>query len=169
MEFRSILHEKAESGKAFSFDELTAHTAFDIVGRATFGHSLNAKSEGCAALVHWEAMVRAFAPTRQSWNFVKNFFTMRLVNAEARQLDAILVDLIRKRFDIVVREEKDLSDRKTLCIMDLILRDHMEESRQSGKPRLDPEFLRMAVTQVKTLLIAGTGTTSDGICYSMML
>jgi hypothetical protein len=53
--------------------------------------------------------------------------------------------------------------------MDLILRDYMEDLRRTGKEGLDPSFLETAITQVKTLLIAGTGTTSDVICYLMMM
>jgi hypothetical protein len=68
--------------------------------------------------------------------------------------------LIRKRFDVVVQEKTDLSNKKGLGIMDLILRDYVEDIRQSGKQGLDPAFLKTAVTQVKTLVIAGNGKTA---------
>ncbi|KAH7061619.1 cytochrome P450 [Paraphoma chrysanthemicola] len=169
MEFRSILHSKAESGEKFSLEELTLHSTFDVIGRATFGESLNAKTKGSAALEHWEAMSRAFATTRESYNIIQNFFSRRVVQAEAQKLDAVLGTMVKKRFDVLVREKTDLSVRKGLSIMDLILRDYMEEIRHSGKEGLEPSFLDTAITQVKTLLIAGTGTTSDVICYLMMM
>jgi cytochrome P450 len=169
MEFRDILHTKAKSGEKFRFEDLALHTTFDVIGKATFGQSLNAKSEGSSALEHWENMTRAFASTRESWNLVKNFFKRRLVRTEAKKLDAILAGFIRQRFDLVVRENTDLSSKKGLNIMDLILRDSMDEIRQSGSQGLDPTFLADAITQVKTLLVAGSGTTSDTICFTMML
>jgi hypothetical protein len=112
---------------------------------------------------------RAFAQTRESWNFVKAFFVNRVVKSETRKLDAILTKLIKQRLDVVVQENTDLSNKKGLGIMDLILRDYVEDIRRSGKKDLDPDFLATAITQVKTLLIAGTGTTSDVICYSLMM
>jgi cytochrome P450 len=169
MEFRSILHGKAQSGDKFSLEEITLRTTFDVIGKATFGHSLNAKTKGSVALEHWESMSQAFAKTRESYNFIAKFFSQRKVKAEARKLDAVLAELVQKRFDVVVQEKTDLSNKKGLGIMDLILRDYVENIRQSGRQGLDPAFLETAITQVKTLLIAGTGTTSDVICYVMMM
>ncbi|KAF2831797.1 cytochrome P450 [Ophiobolus disseminans] len=169
MEFRSMLNEKAESGEKFSLEDLTLRTTFDVVGKATFGHSLNAKREGSIALEHWEAMSRAFASTRESYNFVAHFFARRRTKLERKKLDAILADMVKKRFDAVVHEKTDLSERRGLAIMDLILRDYMSEVQLSGKHELDPKFLEAAVTQVKTLLVGGTGTTSDVICYATMM
>jgi cytochrome P450 len=160
MEFRSILHRMAESGQKFSLEEITLRTTFDVIGKATFGHSMNAKSNGSKALEHWDIMTRAFAKTRESWNPVRNFLSKRIVQRETKQLDQILADLIRKRFDVVVQEKTDLSNKKGLGIMDLILRDYVEDIRQSGKQGLDPAFLKTAVTQVKTLVIAGNGKTA---------
>jgi hypothetical protein len=77
--------------------------------------------------------------------------------------------MVKQRFDVLVHEKTTLSNRKGLSIMDLILRDYMEDLRRTGKEGLDPSFLETAITQVKTLLIAGTGTTSDVICYLMMM
>lgn len=169
MEFRSILREKADEGKTFSFEELASHSTFDVIGKATFGHSLNAKTQGSAALVHWEATTRAVAASRDSWNLIKNFRNQRIIKAELKKLDALLADMIKQRYDVVEREKADLSNKKGLCIMDLIMRDYIAEARQSGKVGLDREFLRVAIMQVKTLLVAGTGTTSDTICFTMML
>jgi cytochrome P450 len=41
--------------------------------------------------------------------------------------------------------------------------------RKSGANSLDPNFIELAVTQIKTLLLAATGTTSDTICFAYML
>jgi hypothetical protein len=159
----------ADSGEKFSLEAHTLHTTFDVIGKATFGHSLNAKTNGTKALEHWEAMSRAFAKTRESYNPVRNFLAKRVVQGETRKLDAILAEQITKRFEVVQQEKTDLSNKKGLSIMDLILRDHVEEIRQSGKQGLDPAFLKTAITQVKTLLVGGTGTSSDVICYIMMM
>jgi hypothetical protein len=169
MEFRSILHRMAESGEHFRLEELTLRTTFDVIGKATFGHSMNAKSNGSETLEHWETMTRAFAKTRESWNPVHNFFSKRIVQRETRKLDAILTELILKRFDAVVQEKKDLSNKKDLAIMDLILRDYIGEMRQLSQQGLDPDFLKTAITQVKTVFVGGSSTVSDTMCFTAMM
>ncbi|KAF1937902.1 cytochrome P450 3A30 [Clathrospora elynae] len=73
-------------------------------------------------------------------------------------------------FDIATLSDNiDLSEKRGLGIMYLILREHLDEMRQSKKQELDAKFLQDAITQVKTLLIAGTRTTSDTICFGAML
>jgi cytochrome P450 len=164
-----MIQKMAQSGEAFKLEDIALRTTFDVIGKATFGHSLNAKSEGSKALEYWENMSRAFASTRHSNNLVHNFLANRVVKREAKKLDAVLAEMIRKRFDIVVQGKTNLSDKKNFCIMDLILRDYMEEMFQSGKKELDSTFLKTAIIQVKTLLVGGTGTTADVICFSMMM
>ena len=114
-------------------------------------------------------MSRAFAKTRETWNFIAIFLSKRVVKAETKKLDVILCDMIQNRFNLLIRDKADLRNKKGLGIMDLILRDYIEEIRQTGKQRLDRKFLGTALCQVKTLLIAGTGTTSDVICYTIMM
>jgi hypothetical protein len=169
MEFRSILHRHAESGENFSLEELTLRTTFDVIGKATFSHSMNAKSNGSKTLEHWETMTHAFAKTRDSWNPVRNFISRRIVQRETKKLDAIVAELIIKRLDAVVQEKTDLSNKKGLAIMDLILRDYVEEMRQSGKQVLDSDFLKTATTQVKTVFVGGSSTVSDTMCYTVMM
>lgn len=169
MEFRSILHEKAQSGKKFRLEDLCIRTTFDVISKATFGQSLNAKKEGSPAMDQWEAMSRAFASTRVSNNPIKNFFAMRTVKAERAKLDEIMREMVRERFDAVIREKRDLRNKKGLGLMDLILRDHVDESHYAGQDGINPAFLEVAITQVKTLMVAGAGTTSDAICFTFML
>jgi cytochrome P450 len=65
-------------------------------------------------------------------------------------------------------DKLDLSEKRGLGIMDLILRDYVAE-RQNDVEKLDPQFIEDALTQVKTLLIAGSGTTSDTVCFGAMM
>ena len=49
-----------------------------------------------------------------------------------------------------------------------MLRDYLDASNGMQSRQLDPAFLEDAVVQVKTLLVAGTGTTSDTLCFGAM-
>lgn len=107
--------------------------------------------------------------SRDSFNFVKNYFANKTRDAAREKLDAVIAVLVKERFDIVQRDKIELSGKRGLGIMDLILRDHLNELRQTDKIELDSDFLKDAITQVKTLIIAGTGTTSDTVCFGAML
>jgi cytochrome P450 len=45
----------------------------------------------------------------------------------------------------------------------------LNEHQQAGRDDLDPQFLKDAVTQVKTMLVAGTATTADSVSFGAML
>lgn len=169
MELRSMLHDKAKSGEIFKFEEMTLHTTFDVIGKAAFGQSLNAKTKGSAVLQHWEKMSRAFQAYHESWNFYNNWFNKKIVREESKELNFILTKMIKQRFDILIHDKTDLSNRKGLGIMDLILRDYIAETRLSAKQGLDQAFIDTSLSQIKALLIAGTSTTSDTVCFMMML
>jgi len=66
---------------------------------------------------------------------------------------------------LIIGDKLDLSDKRGLGIMDLILREHV----QNGATQLDARFMEDALSQVKTLLTAGSGTTSDTVCFCAML
>ncbi|EDU50594.1 cytochrome P450 3A30 [Pyrenophora tritici-repentis] len=165
MKFRAILHQKAKTGEVFKLEEHCMNMTFDIIFTTTLGYSLDAQTKGNDALTHFEDMCHIAIESRDSWNFVRNFFINRRRDAERNKLDKVLVKLIRERFELVKRENLDLSDKRGLGIMDLILRDYV----QSGATELDPMFLQDALSHFKTLLFAGTGTTSDTICFAFML
>ncbi|KAF1842779.1 cytochrome P450, partial [Cucurbitaria berberidis CBS 394.84] len=169
MKFRSILQRKSESGDTFRLEDITQHLTFDVITTATFGHSLDAQTKGNIALQHFEDMCRAFMQTRKSFNLVRNFFLDRKRNAARKKLDEVIAVLIKERFEKILQDKVDLTEKRGLGVMDLILRDHLENSSQTGRQELDPEFLENAITQVKTLLIGGTSTTSDTVCFGVML
>jgi len=104
MKFRSCLSEKAKSGEVFKFEDLTQHLTFDVIATTTFGRSLDAQTKGSPALQHFENMCRAHMTTRESFNYIRNFFVNRKVFAERAKFDAIVEGLIKERFEIVKRE-----------------------------------------------------------------
>lgn len=104
LKFRSILHEKAQSGETFRLEDFTQHLTFDVIGTATFGRSLNAQADGSPALQHFHNMCRAHRTTRESFNLVRNFFVNARRDSERRKLDANIAELIKERFEIVKRK-----------------------------------------------------------------
>lgn len=104
MKFRSILHKKAESGESFRLEDITQHLTFDVIVSATFGRSLDAQTKGSTVLQHFEDMCRAYMISRESINFIRNFFANRRRDVERAKLDANIAALVKERFEIVRRK-----------------------------------------------------------------
>ncbi|KAF2730215.1 cytochrome P450 [Polyplosphaeria fusca] len=172
MTFRSILNEKAQSGKSFSLEAITKRLTFDIIGTATFGQSLKAQAKGSPVLDTFDRVCRAFAIERDHpWNMVKVIPARRRRSVATGELNAIVDKLIRERFEILMRDNLDVSKKRGLSIVDLVLRDRYQEVQRSGvgaAKALDQEFMHAAITQIKTLLLAGSGTTTDTLCFTYM-
>lgn len=173
MEFRAILNNLAESGEDFEFEKYMERLTLDVIGTATFGHSLGAQAMGHASSVmrHWEDMSRAHMQTREAWafDFVRSYFAERRRTTAKNKLDAVLTDLVQKRFDYVRENDVSLEKRKDSIILDLILREYLQEMPHKAQNGMDPEFLEDVLTQIRTLVVGGTGTTSDTVCFTYML
>lgn len=102
-------------------------------------------------------------------DFVRNLLAKRKRDAASKKLNVVLTELVEKRFDYVQRNDINLEKRSTSIIMDLILREYLREAPPSNQMRMDPDFVENVLTQVRTLVIGGTGTTSDTVCFAYML
>ena len=173
MEFRAILKKLAETDEAFEFEKYVERLTLDVVGTATFGHSLGAQAmgHGSSVMRHWEDMSRANMQTREGWriDFVRNYLAYRKREAAKKKLDAVLTELVEKRFDYVQKNDVSLEKRKDSIIMDLILQEHLQEVPHNSEKRMAPEFLEDLLIQIRTLVVGGTGTTTDTVCFAYML
>jgi len=104
MKFRSKLHQRAKTGEVFRLEDHTMYLTFDVISAATFGHSLDAQTKGSDALNHFDNMCRIFMQSRESVNYVRNYFVNKKRDAERDKLDVILAKLIRERYDVVTRK-----------------------------------------------------------------
>jgi cytochrome P450 len=104
MKYRSILHEKAKLGEPFRLEDYVHHLTFDVISAAAIGQSLDAQTKGSPALEHFRAMTRAYMKSRESFNYISNFFANRERDAERRKLDALMAVLIKQRFELVKRK-----------------------------------------------------------------
>lgn len=167
--FRSILEDLAHSGAIFSLEDLLKSMIFDVIGRVTFNYSLEAQKRGSPLLSHFTDICSAALIERDTWNPVKSFSARRNRLAATRKLDPLLEKIIRGRFEELQRGDADLSKRRGLSIIDLVLRERLEEAQKTGKDALDANFMAVAATHIKTLLLAATGTTTDTLCFTYML
>jgi cytochrome P450 len=172
MTFRQILLEKAEAGKPFVMEDLTNNLTFDIICTSTFGFSLESQKKGSLLLKTFSEITRAWWVERDAWNpFKKYWYRFNRVSA-IRRMDNQLRKMVRARYDILVRDNVDLSKKRGLRMLDLLLRECYEEAKISGRSAskaLDSEYMRLVTTNIKTLLLGGTGTSTDALCFVYML
>lgn len=171
MEFRAIMSKLAETGEAFEFEKYIERLTFDIIGTATFGQSLGAQAKGSPVIQHWEAMARAIMQERAIYaiDFVRIYLVKRKLEAAKKKFSAEFTKLIRERLDYVQRNDVSLEKQNSSIIIDMVLREYLQKKPQSGSKGMDPEFLEAVLIQARTLIIGGTGTTSDTLCFIYML
>lgn len=104
MKFRAVLNQKAQSGETFQLEECAQNLTFDVISTAAFGKSLDAQKQGSPALHHFKSMVQAHMKSRESFNYIGNFFANRTLNSERRKLDKFISELIEERFDHIKRK-----------------------------------------------------------------
>ena len=173
MEFRGIVNKLAESGEAFEFEKYMERLTLDVIGTATFGHSLGAQAmgHGSSVMKSWEEMNRAHRQVRDLWSvdFVRKHMAVRGRAAAKRKLDAVLTEYVQRRFDFVRENEVSLEKRRGSIILDLILQEYLSERPEMRQNGMDPDFLEDILTQIRTLVAAGSGTTTDTASFMYML
>jgi cytochrome P450 len=158
MMFRSILHALADSGDVFSLDDTCSNLTFDIMGKVIFGQSFDAQTKGSAVLRNYNDICHAFSIERDAWNPITSRAQRRIRLAATKQLDGVLEKMILDRYKSIQQENIDVSKKRGLSIVDLVLRERIEEVRKSeggSVSALGADFLAFALTQIKVLLLAG--------------
>ena len=172
MTFRQILFEKAAAGKPFELEDVVGRAAFDIICTTIFGFSLDGQRKGNLILDGFTALTNNWPLERDTWNPITKRSSRIAREANHKKIDVYVEKLIRERFDILHRDNIDVSKKRGLIIMDLLLRDRFQESKSAGKTpseALDADFINLVITNIKTLLLAGTGTITDTVCFAYML
>jgi cytochrome P450 len=171
MEFRATLKKYAESGETFELEKCAERMTLDVIGEATFGHSLGAQAGKSEVMQHWDDMSRAHMQLRDGWkvDLVRNYIAHRKRETAKKKLDATLTELVENRFAYVVKNDVSLEKRKDSIVIDLILREYLQGAPQSNQKHLDPDFLETVLIQVRALVAGGTGTTTDTTCFMYML
>jgi cytochrome P450 len=150
MHFRHALDRHARTGDVFSMEEAAAALVFDVIARIVFNFPLHAQTKGSLYLDDLQAMIR-LAEAQFSWNplvRIAAFFERRTI---LRRLDASIVSKIEERLGLLRRESIVPSRKDPFSILDLMLRERLQEDGPDMKGRsgedLTPEYLELLVTK----------------------
>ncbi|KAF4551552.1 Cytochrome P450-like protein 61 [Elsinoe fawcettii] len=166
--FRSTLDRLAESGETFSFDETTTKLVFDVITRLVFNFSLNAQTTGSQTLTDLRGMIY-FAGQQLSWNplvLISCWWKRRPV---LRRINEAVTQKLQERKDLMIKEKIAVDRRNPYSILDLMLREYLPQSSESGEKDLSKGDSEVLLTNLKALLLGGSGTTTDTLCFAYML
>lgn len=149
MVFRSILKELAATGEVFELERVLHNLVLNTVARSMFEESLNAQRRETPMLTKFHAVCKESVYHMQSWNPIGRFFARRRLQGLNRELEAQLADMIRGRYEKLLRDNADVSQKRGLCTTDLILRDRLLVAGKDQEKALDPAFMHMAASQGK--------------------
>lgn len=147
MVFRSILGNKATTGEAFEIEKVLQNLVLNTIARSMFEESLGAQHKETPLLETFHEVCKENVYVMESWNPVGKFFARRRQRGLSRELEAQLANMIRARFEKLQRENADVTQKRGLCTVDLILREHLLDVRKAQSEALDPTFMHMAISQ----------------------
>jgi cytochrome P450 len=166
--FHDILDDRALAARPMRMEDMISALAFDIIFKIVFGSPANSQTEHCADLWSLNTIIKREFAIRNTWSPFTKRQLKRDKNDAIRSLDESILSKLRVRFDKVKLDNIELSRKHGLSIIDLILREKLQEAN-SKSANLDIEFTEMAVNNIKALLLAGSGTITDTLCFSFML
>ncbi len=150
MLFRDTLDRLVQTGEVFSMEDTSAKLIFDIIARIVFNFSLHAQTKRSSYFNDLRDMIH-LTEAQLSWNpFVKieTLFKRRII---LRRLHASIVGKIKERLGLLKRENIIPSRKDPFSILDLMLREHLQEDgpemKGKGAEDLAPEYLEMLVTK----------------------
>ena len=139
-----------------------------MIARIVFNFPLHAQTKGSRYLDDFHKMIQLLE-AQFSWNpfvkirtFLSRQMTMGRTNSYVRTQ-------IKSRFDLLRDEKIVPSRREPLSILDLMLREQVKPTSDGHLPDIPSSDMELLVTNVKALLLGGYGTTTDTICYLLML
>ncbi|KAF4991515.1 hypothetical protein FDECE_14021 [Fusarium decemcellulare] len=177
MQFRRNLDKLAETGEVFSMEQLAAKLIFDVIAQIVFNMPLHAQTTGSQDLDDLReliVLVEGQADITIAYNPVEQISRWWRRRKVLGRLHPSMINKIHERFELLISEKIVPSRKDPTSILDLMLREHVAERTEEGGEKAKNTVLSKAdeqllLTNIKSLLVGGHGTTTDSICFIYML
>jgi cytochrome P450 len=162
MVFADILKEKAKNRELFRLEPLTTRLTVDIIGKVVLDTEFGSQ-KGSNEFV--DTLVNQISWQRVGGEINLSNFDLRrplIMKYNTWKMNRYVARLLEDRF--ATRSERG----KTKCIIDLALDAYLKENKtvaEAKSMKLDPEFKKAAISNMKAFTFAGHDTTSSTICY----
>jgi cytochrome P450 len=132
--FRSSLDILAETGNTFSMSETASHFIFDIIARVVYSFSLNAQRSGSQDLDDLKSLVQ-ISRVQMGWDPIAKIKIMFVKTSLFRRLNKSVEAQVKKRLQILANDQVVPSRKNPNSILDLMLREHLEQNLSHTKGR----------------------------------
>lgn len=165
--FRDTLQTLAQAGKPFSMLDLAANVTIDVIGLVVLGKSFNAQTTFSSIAHNFR---QAVSWSGANLNVISRLRTRLPVWWYCRNLDRDIGGEIQAR-----HSDRVAYPQANKAALDLVFQAYQDNkpvslpAKKTRQSRLDPEFMLIAVNNVKTLLLGGHDTTASAVAYAYYL
>ncbi|KAF2730628.1 cytochrome P450 monooxygenase [Polyplosphaeria fusca] len=165
--FCELVRAKTGTGEVFKVETMFSHLALDVVGATTLDMQLHnqIRENPIARTIRSQVEWVSFAVVVDPWKAYNPFRPLVIWNNN-RLLRKFIGAEIEKQY-AKVRDTFRGKKRGPKSILSLALETYLaEESAKGDLPTtIDPNFKRLAVSQILVFMIAGHETTSTTMCF----
>ncbi len=169
LKFHGRLQELAKSGKTFRMQDLACNLTIDVISQIVLDKSFNSQTR-FSSITHNFRKCVSWAGS--SMDIISRNKSTLPIWWYCRQLDReITAEIQEHHIDRATKSTTTASK----AVIDLAFQAYKDEklgphtSKDVQKRDLDPEFMPLAVNNIKTLLLGGHETTATAIAYSYYL
>lgn len=180
MAFYDVLNRKAKSGELFPMEEYATRMTIDIIGKVVLDSDFDSQKATHPIVEAFRTRV-GLMPSSTSiypWDAADPLRPYKLW-ANGRKLDSLIGEELDRKFRERAAKQsgakpKSFKERKK-SVVDLALDTYEKELEEKGvladslKSRLDPQFRRDIIDNMKTFIFAGHDTTASTIAYIFYL
>jgi cytochrome P450 len=160
MVFHSKLLAHARKGDVFPVENMVTSLTLDVIGQVVLGQNLDSQNGNSPIADTFRKGVNT------QWSHMDLIGKMKGIPMlwwYCRRLDKLIGEAVKDRYQKRQFEEK-------IAVIDLALQAYNEEKLNRGDTKtntdqIDPEFLKVAVDNVKTFILGGHDTTASTISY----
>ncbi|KAF7511783.1 hypothetical protein GJ744_003514 [Endocarpon pusillum] len=169
LKFRGQLQELVKSEKIVRMQDLACNLTIDVISQIVLGRSFNSQTTFSSITYDFRKSI-SWAGT--SMDIISRNKSRLPIWWYCRRLDRELTAEIQERHAGRATTNTTTASK---AVVDLVFQAYQDEklglstSKEAQKPDVDPEFMLLAVNNIKTLLLGGHDTTATTIAYTYYL
>ena len=163
--FKDRICHYASTGEVFPIQETATGLTIDIIGEVVMGVNFDSQHKPTELTTRFQKAVLCAASSMDGVTFHLNRIPRWW---HCRQQDRIIEKTVRDRY----AETKSTEPPTSKAAIDLFLQAYLDgkfAATKSASSELDPDFMSLAVDNIKSLLLGGHDTTASTIAYIVAL
>ena len=171
MVLREILDELATTNTKFSLETLARNLTFNVICRTMLGVVPDAQRKSHPILDEISIGIECTTTENLSFNPFTKLAAKRKRKAARTRLDVLVKQIVQDRVEFLKNEDTEDGNDTGLQAIDLIIRDTLQNDNSGSKSftTLDENTTELIMSNAKSFILGGMGTTADTLCFAYML